>query len=306
MAWRSIPTIFRRAGGLASHGFLQGIGADAGFYCIDKRVSDIDPPTWIVTDCLDAVVTIGTVRFEVAGYLYGGHPVWTPPGLSVDGPFVFRSRSKGWIRMDELREPVLWPLLDGETEADRVGDAWLALSGFSPRTDCSGTAFAQGLEQADTIWTQTIGKEYFHIADPGSTGDDFFGKYVSADGDYRFVGLPTFGFYASSGLPADFVGEKFTLAEGSPPAPSDEREFVGSRGHTLKYDNALQRWIIGAVQSTAWLEGESLPEIGTDDKAPFHVFGVNQTGQTVLLAYAGAAKDASREKIFVSEVELWR
>lgn len=318
MSWLSVPTLVHLYDNTEAFGILVGRGDDSGFYLF--KLSLGGSTRYVISDTLAPVYVFGGAELHLASYRYAGKPVWENDFANL---FVFWSvTQQAVIIMGELREPVLLPLLEGETEEDRQGDTWWVIPVEEP---CPTTV----------NWNQTIGPSgrtngvapvvvacVMNLWEPykvdGQENEAFCGIYRNdLDGSVKTVGSASFR--ANSWAPIGYLHEIF-VRSGRPDA-GGHYEYSGSRGHAIRWNADRQAYCIGAPSGedgVVWWENPAAPTIPLDGYAAAGS-GFSFSAKTIedgevvdsqepdiVLRFNGFTLARERKEILVGEVSAWR
>ena len=317
MGWQVINSKLSRFDNNAendSYGYLVGDGNEAGYFCFQSSryiskpfISDSVLPTLTFSD--------GATEYMVAGISYDNREVYCPsPSTDGSGPFVFYSPSqRGWIRFEELCEPVYYTDIDKIT---KLGDVFYQ-GGFPELNGPAQTWELKGAVNEDdwrpSAVSATFIQNVWEWHDNGSTSESRSGLcgryYNEQDGTWKFVGIPSYT-VTNGGYGCYFTNEVFTRS-----ATRDRYRnlvYVGDRGHTINFDRSARKWVIGTRNRGTWSESDSAPSM--NGNVAFTGFRWNADEQTAEPDEAGDFElqwdtnrmgDEKREVLF-GEVSLWR
>ena len=314
MSWLAVPTIARRLSGILS-GYYVGRDEDADFYCFDNGTPQ--EPAWRIGESLDPVLVFDGVPMRPEAYLYGGHTVWSGLGAQRNQHVFYASSLGYWVFMQDVREPILYPLLEGEDETDRIGDVWYRISidmdvvqpgvsGYAARMGACAN-LDDGKDTVPFSYEHDLYEQVVNDAD-NAGGRRPFGLYVRArDGAKRYVGAFDFkqvniGFSWQN--PPDYIDEQYTC--------TGESTWTGSLGHNISKGDGY--WLIGSGSDRRWFQSDDDPPMEYDADWLFYEYvraengaDASQTGVRLRLKRNGAAASAGRPtKILIGEAELWR
>ena len=326
MAWLLAPTALHLTDDRESFGLLIGVEEEDGYLAFETgELAPNETKRVVISQDYAPHFEFDGRSFHLAGFRYAGNPVW-----KSERGYIFTSVTQGKrIYMDDLREPYLRPLLEGEDESDAVGDEWWSIPDM-PVLDREYDCIAYGMARTEAGGVgDKNGKRVWEIWEPveiqnvAGANDPWCGVYKNdKDGTYKSIGVPIFKYYSG---PAAFAGESFLR---SVRLVNDHAAYRGDKGDTIRWNEGRGKYVCGSfAPGSVWFECDTLPTVPLDgyqggswwweEGESFKLAAMTFDPDTGEIVQAQGVADLAlrfdhygfgveREEIYVGEVEEWR
>lgn len=330
MAWLLAPTALHLTDDRESFGLLIGVEEEAGYLAFETdELAPDEEKRVVISDQYAPHYEFNGKSLYLAGYRYAGNPVWAAPH---GAGYIFTSVSQGkLIYMDDLREPYLRPLLEGEDEEDSEGDEWWEIPPMPQlrrEYNCTAKGMArteaggEGDKNGKRVWNVW---EPFEIENVAGVNDPWCGVYKNNDpddGSYKSIGVPVFKYYSG---PAAFAGESFLR---SVRLVNDHAAYRGDKGDMIRWNEGRGKYVCGSFSpGSVWFECDTLPTVPLDgyqggswwweEGESFKLAAMTFDPDTGEIVQAQGVADLAlrfdhygfgveREEIWLGEVEEWR